>query len=158
LPQAFFRFLGEIIVTEQYAQPSINLADTGPGVPVFLAVAFDPVNPVGTTDTTGARFDGVFAQSGIEYFQPPIGDPLGDAGQIIISRPGVYLVTYSIGLTGGATALGITWENPNAVGPRPLITNDPAAPPGINSPPAGLTFLRAYGRNNAPPSHQPGGL
>jgi len=128
-------------MTEQYQQPSINLADTILGVPLFEASEFDAVNPVGLTDTTGARFLNPTARSGMEYILPPAGEPTGDAGQIIFTRPGIYQSTITVGLSGGASAVGITWIQPGGV--RPLLTTDPTA--GIFSPPSDFESLRSYG-------------
>lgn len=132
-------------MTEQYAQPSINVADTLFGLPAFTATEFDAVNPVGTVDTTGARFLNPSFQAGIDYVLPPAGDPNGDAGQIIFSRPGLYFVKIVVGPKAGAAGVGITWVEPG--GSRPALTTDPAT--SIGSPPADFEGLRAYGLDEA---------
>lgn len=132
-------------MTEQYQQPSINMADTRPGVPSFSATEFDPVNPVGTVDTTGARFLNPGFQAGIEYVLPAAGTVTGDAGQIIFTKPGIYFVQIVVGPKAGATGIGLTWVEPD--GTRPALTTDPAT--GIASPPADFVSLRAYGLDTA---------
>lgn len=132
-------------MTEQYAFPTINLADTRPGIPGFSAREFDAVNPVGTVDTTGARFATPGFQGGIDYVLPPVGDPGGDAGQIIFTKPGIYQVNWIIGPIAGATAVGITWVEPD--GSRPALNTDPAT--GISTPPSDFVSLQAYAYEDA---------
>lgn len=132
-------------MTEQYAFPTINLADTRPGQPAFSVTEFDPVNPVGTIDTTGARFLDPGFQGGIEYNLPPVGDPGGDAAQIIFTKPGLYQVNWVVGPIAGATGIGLTWIEPD--GTRPALTTDPAT--GISTPPSDFVGLQAYGFESA---------